>query len=139
MDPKNLLSFTHTNCREYVNVTRHEAEDIFSTCSAIVKVLGGDIREKCRNRGMPEELIEEFVQKDSRKDTYDDFFKVHTDSGEIKLSEREMVEKLRVFGIEAGVDPHGNKWIRMPKGKLANSIEMRLCVSLRDKYGYKYM
>jgi hypothetical protein len=119
-------------------MTRVEAEEIYTTCSAIVEVMGGDLRKLCRSRGMPEEYIEEFIKRDSRKEDYDRFFEVHDRSGEISLSEREIVTKLGNFGYTVTVDGEGNKCIEVPKGKYPNSVELHLCRILTTKYDYRY-
>jgi hypothetical protein len=119
-------------------VTRAEAEEIFTTCTAIFNVLGGDLREMCKNRGVPDEYIVEFMSGAEKKKVYDKFFEMHTKSGDIDLSEEEIVEKLKNFDIEAGEDEGGQKWIAVPKGKLLNSVELNLCKTLEVQYGYKY-
>ena len=117
---------------------RAQAEEIFSTCNAVVGVLGGDLRKLCRSRGIPEKYINEFMQRESQKEVYDKFFEMHTRSGEISLSEEEIVKKLGNFGIIAKTDKNGNKWIHIPRSKYPNSVELNLCKALETKYGYKY-
>jgi hypothetical protein len=119
-------------------MTRAQAEEIFTTCTAVVKVLGGDLRELCRSRGIPDNYIDEFLQREDRREVYDRFFQVHDRSGQLNLSEKEIVEKLRNFGIPTGVDKSGNKWIKLPSNKYPNSIELHLCKTLETKYGYQY-
>ena len=119
-------------------MTRAEAEEIFTTCTAIANVLGGDLREMCRSRGVPEEYIEEFMSGDEKKKVYDKFFEMHKRSGEIDLTEEEIIEKLKNFDIEATEDEEGKKWIQVPKGRLLNSVELNLCKTLEAQYGYKY-
>jgi len=115
-----------------------QAEEIFTTCTAVVKVLGGDLRALCKSRGIPDEYIDDFMKKESKRDSYDRFFEVHDRSGQINLGEQEIVEKLRNFGIPTGVDRKGNKWIKLPGNKYPNSIELHLCKTLETKYGYRY-
>lgn len=119
-------------------MTRSEAEEIFSTCTAVVKVLGGDLRALCKSRGIPDEYIDELMREENKREVYDKFFEVHDRGGQINLGEKEIVEKLRNFGIPTGVDREGNKWIKLPGSKYPNSIELHLCKTLETKYGYKY-
>ena len=119
-------------------MNRSQAEEVFSTCTAVVKVLGGDLRALCRSRGIPDEFIDEFMQREGQREVYDKFFEVHDRTGEIKLTEQDIIEKLRNFGINTGVDREGKKWIQLPSNKYPNSIELHLCKTLETKYGYRY-
>ncbi len=119
-------------------MTRIEAEEIFTTCSAIVKVMGGDLKRLCLSRGIPEEYFEEFIQRSSRKDDYDRFFEAHDSGGEINLTEGEIVQKLGNFGYTIVVETDGKKYIEVPPGKYPNSVELHLCKVLATKYDYNY-
>ena len=120
-------------------MTRSEAEEIFTTCVALSNVLGKDVQELCRSRGMPEELIQEFVARQSGDELYDQFFELHDAGGGLELNEREIVLKLRNFGIKAGVDKEGQRWIAVPgTEKNLNSVQLRLCRELTSRYGYRY-
>lgn len=120
-------------------MTRAQAEDIFTTCKALADVLRKDVRELCRSRGMPEDMLEELLRASSNQTAYDQFFSQHSAGGEIKLSEREIVLKLRNFGIEAGLDDQGNRWIRLPKSRdQMNSVELGLCRALTTRYSYQF-
>ena len=121
------------------SMTRAEAEEVFTTCVALVSVLGGDLKKMCRGRGMPEEYIKEFVEANSKSEVYDQFFKVHTDTGEINLSEKEIITKLQNFEIYCRVDEKGDKWIKMPAKKIPTTVELSLCKELESKYGYRYL
>ncbi len=120
-------------------MTRAEAEEKYLLCLSIVNVVGGDIVEACRQKGIPEEYIQEFIQRSqSQGKVYDEFFKEHDDSGELQLSEKETVGKLQNFGIKAGKDKNGDKWIVIGKRKEMNSVILNLCKHLQSTYGYKY-
>jgi len=119
-------------------MTRIEAEEIFTTCSAIVEVMGGDLRRLCLSRGIPEEYLEEFIQRNSRKEDYDRFFEVHDRGGEINLTEEEIVAKLGNFGYKISVEEEDKKYIEVPAGKYPNSVELHLCKVLTTKYDYSY-
>jgi hypothetical protein len=119
-------------------VTKAEAEEIFSTCTAIVDVFGGDLRKLCKNRGVPDAYIDDFMERAEKKKVYDKFFDIHTKTGDIDLNEEEIVEKLKNFGIQTGKDENKQKWIKVPKNKLLNSVELNLCKALEVKHGYKY-
>ena len=120
-------------------MTRAESEEKYLLCLSIVNVVGGDIVEACRERGIPEEYIREFVRKTEKQSkTYEQFFREHNDKGELQLSERETVEKLKNFGIKAGKDKAGEKWIVLGKQKEMNSVMINLCKHLHTKFGYQY-
>ncbi len=119
-------------------MTRIEAEEIFTTCSAIVEVMGGDLRRLCLGRGIPEEYLREFMQRSSKKEDYDRFFEVHDGEGEINLTEEEIVAKLGNFGYNISVGQEGKKYIEVPKGKYPNSVELHLCKVLTTKHDYSY-
>ncbi len=119
-------------------MTRIEAEEIFTTCSAIVEVMGGDLRRLCLSRGISEEYLEEFMQRNSRKEDYDRFFEVHDREGEINLTEEEIVAKLGNFGYKISVEEEGKKYIEVPESKYPNSVELHLCKVLTTKYEYSY-
>ena len=120
-------------------MTRAEAEEIFTTCKAIANVLGKDLRELCRNRGVPEAMISELLRENEGQEVYDRFFKAHDDAGDLNLSERDIVLRLRNFGIDAGVDPKGARWIYVNKERThLNSVELGLCRILTTRYGYRF-
>ena len=121
-------------------MTKSEAERAFILCQSLVEVLGGDLREECEKKGIPEEYIDQFIREKEEGDkSYEKFFDEHSAEGEIKLSEKETVLKLRNVGIKAGVDKDGNRWIVVPKEKKEmNSLEINFCKHLTTKFGYKY-
>jgi uncharacterized protein YecA (UPF0149 family) len=120
-------------------MTRAEAEEKYLLCLSIVNVMGGDIIEACRQKGIPEEYINEFVGKQkSQGRVYDDFFKEHNDKGDLQLTEAETIAKLKNFGIKAGKDKNGDKWIVLGKRKDMNSVILNLCRHLQTSFGYKY-
>ena len=120
-------------------MTRVEAEEIFTTCVALSNVLGRDLREMCQSRDVPEHYIDEMIKKQSGDGLYDQFFEVHDDKGGLDLTEREIVVKLRNFGVKAGLDSEGARWITVPEEEAQlNSVQLRLCRELTTRYGYKY-
>ena len=135
------MSLVYSKDESGCTVTRIEAEEIFTTCVAIANVLRKDVRQLCRDRGMPEALIEELVRRNNaRRTVYDRFFRQHDANGDLKLSEEEIVRKLRNFGIEAVLDREGNRWIRVPKGRdQMNTVEVNLCSALISRYNYQYL
>ena len=60
-------------------MTREQAQKLYSDISSLVYVFGGDLRRKCLQRGIPEELVEEFIEADRR---FNRFLKAHDFSGE---------------------------------------------------------
>jgi len=121
-------------------MTRSEAENAFILCQSLVEVLGGDLREECEKKGIPKEYIDQLIQEKKESDkSYNKFFKEHGIDGEIRLSEKDTVLKLKNAGIKAGRDKEGNRWIIVPKHKKEmNSLEINFCKHLATKYGYKY-
>jgi hypothetical protein len=120
-------------------MTRAEAEEKYLMCLSLVEVLGGDIREKCREKGIPEEFIQEFVQStEAEKNAYDKFFEEHDAAGELQISEVDAVKKLKNFGVSAGVDKKGEKWIVLDGKGPVNSVILGLCKHLQKNYSYKY-
>lgn len=119
-------------------MTKAEAEDIYLLELSLVNVMGGDVRERCRKRGVPEEYINEFIgATKEQKKVYDQFFKDHDASGKLTLNEPETVKKLQNFGIKAGRDKKGDKWIVPNKREGMNSVVINLCKHLQTEYGYK--
>jgi hypothetical protein len=65
-----------------------EAREIFSTVAAIAGVLGGDIRQMCLARGVPEDLVRRFIKEKDRWDRglrkfrWDGSFRTEGDRGE---------------------------------------------------------
>lgn len=128
-----------TKCYMVIDMTRAEAEEIYLLELSLVNVIGGDIREKCRNRGVPEHFIDEFVgATNKQKKAYDQFFQDHDDSGKLKLTETDTVKRLQNFGIKAGKDKEGNRWIVLGQQQSMNSVVINLCKHLHTEYGYKY-
>ncbi len=120
-------------------MTKAEAQDIYFLELSLVNVMGGDVRERCRKRGVPEEYIDEFMGATKvQKKVYDQFFQDHDVTGKLTLSEKDTVKKLKNFGIKAGKDKEGNKWIILGKKEGMNSVVMNLCKHLQTKYGYQY-
>lgn len=120
-------------------MTRAEAEEIYLLELSLTNVIGGDVREKCKKRGVPEHFIDEFLGETNRqKKVYDQFFQDHDDSGKLTINEAETVKKLQNFGIKAGKDKEGNRWIILGRQKEMNSVVINLCKHLQGKYGYKY-
>jgi hypothetical protein len=62
-------------------MTRDEARKLYTDISSLVYVFGGDLRQKCQQRGLPDELIDEFIENDKR---FNKFLKAHDSSGEKK-------------------------------------------------------
>lgn len=125
-------------CEEIM--TKSEAENAFILCQSLVEVLGGDLRNECEKKGIPENYITQFIaEKEASDKSYNKFFKEHSIDGDIQLSEKETVVKLKNAGIKAGRDKEGNRWIIVPKQKKEmNSLEINFCKHLTMKYGYKY-
>ena len=120
-------------------MTRAEAQDIYFLELSLVNIVGGDVRERCRKRGVPEEFIDEFLgETKAQEKTYDQFFKNHDESGNLTITESEAVKKLNNFGIKAGKDKEGNRWILLGKRKEMNSVVINLCKHLQTEFGYKY-
>ena len=49
-------------------------------------MFGGDLRQKCLQRGIPEELVDEFIENDKR---FNKFLKAHDFFGEKKKSNKD--------------------------------------------------
>jgi hypothetical protein len=47
-----------------------EAKRIYSSQRAICKALGGDLRRRCREQGVPDELINKFIADDELLDRF---------------------------------------------------------------------
>lgn len=62
-------------------MTREEAQRLYTDISSLVYVFGGDLRERCLRRGIPSELVEEFIEADKR---FSNFLKAHDFGGEKK-------------------------------------------------------
>ncbi len=66
-------------------MTRDEARKLYTDVSSLVYVFGGDLRQKCLQRGIPSDLVDEFIENDKR---FNQFLRAH-DSGGGKKSETE--------------------------------------------------
>jgi hypothetical protein len=66
-------------------MTREEAQKLYTDISSLVYVFGGDLRQKCLQRGLPSELVDEFMENDKR---FNKFLKAHDFSGEKKDSDK---------------------------------------------------
>ena len=64
-------------------MTREQAQKLYSDLSSLVYVFGGDLRQKCIQRGIPPELVDEFIEEDKR---FNRFLKAHDFTGERKDS-----------------------------------------------------
>ena len=62
-------------------MTRDEARKLYTDISSLVYVFGGDLRQKCLQRGLPSELVDEFIENDKR---FNQFLKAHDSGGERK-------------------------------------------------------
>jgi hypothetical protein len=62
-------------------MTRDEARKLYTDISSLVYVFGGDLRQKCLQRGLPSELVDEFIENDKR---FNQFLKAHDFGGEKK-------------------------------------------------------
>jgi hypothetical protein len=62
-------------------MTRDEARKLYTDISSLVYVFGGDLRQKCLQRGLPSELVDEFIENDKR---FNQFLKAHDSGGEKK-------------------------------------------------------
>jgi hypothetical protein len=62
-------------------MTRDEARKLYTDISSLVYVFGGDLRQKCLQRGLPSELVDEFIENDKR---FNQFLKAHDSTGEKK-------------------------------------------------------
>ena len=120
-------------------MNRSEAEEIYLLELSLTNVVGGDVRERCRKRGVPDHFIDEFLgATKEQKKVYDQFFQDHDTSGKLTLNETESVKRLQNFGVKAGKDKEGNKWIVLGQRKEMNSVVINLCKHLQTEYGYKY-
>ena len=66
-------------------MTRDEARKLYTDISSLVYVFGGNLRQKCLQRGLPSELVDEFIDNDKR---FNQFLKAH-DSGGDKKSDQD--------------------------------------------------
>jgi hypothetical protein len=64
-------------------MTRDEARKLYTDVSSLVYVFGGDLRQKCLQRGIPGDLVDEFIENDRR---FNQFLKSHDSGGESKGS-----------------------------------------------------
>jgi hypothetical protein len=62
-------------------MTREDARKLYTDISSLVYVFGGDLRQKCLQRGLPPELVDEFIDSDKR---FNQFLKSHDSSGDAK-------------------------------------------------------
>ena len=62
-------------------MTRDEARKLYTDVSSLVYVFGGDLRKKCLQRGIPSDLVDEFIENDKR---FNSFLKAHEFDGERK-------------------------------------------------------
>ncbi len=60
-------------------MTRDEARKLYTDVSSLVYVFGGDLRQKCLQRGIPSDLVDEFIENDKR---FNQFLKAHDSGGE---------------------------------------------------------
>ena len=65
-------------------MTRDEARKLYTDISSLVYVFGGDLRQKCLQRGLPSDLVDEFIENDKR---FNQFLTAH-DFGGDKKSEK---------------------------------------------------
>jgi len=68
-----------------VAMTRDEARKLYTDISSLVYVFGGDLRQKCLQRGLPSEIVDEFIENDKR---FNQFLKAHDFGGDKKDSEK---------------------------------------------------
>ena len=47
-------------------MTRQQAWKLYTDISALVYVFEGDLRQKCLQRGIPPEFVDEFIESDKR-------------------------------------------------------------------------
>ncbi len=64
-------------------MTRDEARKLYTDVSSLVYVFGGDLRQKCLQRGIPGDLVDEFIENDKR---FNQFLQAHDSGGERKDS-----------------------------------------------------
>ena len=62
-------------------MTRDEARKLYTDISSLVYVFGGDLRQKCLQRGLPSDLVDEFIENDKR---FNQFLKAHDFDGDKK-------------------------------------------------------
>jgi hypothetical protein len=62
-------------------MTREQAQKLYTDLSSLVYVFGGDLRQKCLQRGIPAEMVDEFIESDKR---FNSFLKAHDFDGERK-------------------------------------------------------
>jgi len=62
-------------------MTREQAWKLYTDISALVFVFEGDLRQKCLQRGIPPEFVDEFIENDRR---FDKFLRAHDFGGEKK-------------------------------------------------------
>jgi hypothetical protein len=66
-------------------MTRDEARKLYTDISSLVYVFGGDLRQKCLQRGLPSELVDEFIENDKR---FNQFLKAHDPVGKKAIRHR---------------------------------------------------
>jgi len=62
------------------DLSEEDAKRVFDHKVAICKVLGGDVRQKCLDAGVPAQLIEKFLAADQALTA---FFDLHDQSGNV--------------------------------------------------------
>jgi hypothetical protein len=62
-------------------MTREQARRLYSDISSLVFVFGGDLRQRCLQRGIPAEFVDEFMESDRR---FNKFLQAHDFDGEKK-------------------------------------------------------
>ncbi len=62
-------------------MTREQARKLYSDISSLVFVFGGDLRQRCLQRGIPPEFVDEFIESDKR---FNKFLQAHDSDGEKK-------------------------------------------------------
>ncbi len=62
-------------------MTRDEARKLYTDVSSLVYVFGGNLRQKCLQRGIPSDLVDEFIENDKR---FNQFLRAHDSEGEKK-------------------------------------------------------
>ncbi len=67
-------------------MTREEARKLYTDVSSLVYVFGGDLRKKCLQRGIPSDLVDEFIENDRR---FNEFLRAHDSGGEKRDSDKD--------------------------------------------------
>ena len=64
-------------------MTREQAWKLYTDISALVYVFEGDLRQKCLQRGIPPEFVDEFIESDKR---FNKFLRAYHSDEEMKGS-----------------------------------------------------